>query len=178
MSKTASIDRLDAQILDLLTANARIGVAELADSLGVSRNTVLSRMKRLEESQVLLGFRPIINFSAIGMAVQALVSVEIDQRRMSQIIAGLRALPEVLEVKIQAGREDILVHVALASLEALQELTASVVAIEGVRKTTSTFSVADPVSFRVQPLLHKITAGTGWGRSTPAPDVTTDGPRP
>lgn len=164
-----SIDRLDAQILSELTSDARIGIAELATALGVSRNTVQARIRRLEESRVLLGFRPIVNLAAIGMPVQALISLELDQRKMMSIIAGLKALPQVLEVRIQAGREDLSVEVAIESLEALQQLTAAVVAIDGVRKTTSSFSVATPIPYRVQPLLDQVTAGSGWGRSTPAP---------
>ncbi|WP_235734393.1 Lrp/AsnC family transcriptional regulator [Nocardioides alcanivorans] len=164
----AIIDRLDAQILRLLTEDARAGVAEMATTLSVSRNTVQLRLTRLMEAGILQGFRPIIDLAAIGMPVQALVSVELDQRLLGPIVQGLARLPEVIEVRIQAGREDILVQVAIASLEALQELTASVVAIDGVRKTTSTFSVSTPVAFRVQPLLNKITEDAGWGRSTPA----------
>lgn len=165
------IDRLDVEILRLLTIDARVGIAEMAEVLKVSRNTIQLRMTRLVDSGVLRGFRPDIDLTAIGMPVQALISVELDQRLLASIVKGLADLPEVLEVKIQAGREDILVHVAIASLEALQKLTASIVAIEGVRKTNSTFSVATPVPFRVQPLLHKVTEDTGWGRSTPAPTL-------
>ncbi|GAA3518124.1 Lrp/AsnC ligand binding domain-containing protein [Aeromicrobium panaciterrae] len=164
-----SIDQLDFELLAKLTVNARAGIAELATDLGVSRNTIHMRLRRLQETGVLMGFRPVINFSAVGMPVQALVSLELDQRRLANVVEGLRGLPEVLEVKIQAGREDLLVHVAISSLEALQVLTAAIVDIEGVRKTTSTFSVATPIPFRVQPLLDHITTGTGWGRSTPAP---------
>ena len=164
-----TIDRLDAEILRLLTDDARMGVAEMAERLSVSRNTVQLRMSRLVDHGILKGFRPVIDLAAIGMPVQALVSVELDQRLLGSIVRGLAQLPEVIEVKIQAGREDILVHVAISSLEALQVLTASIVGIDGVRKTNSTFSVATPVPFRVQPLLHKLTEDTGWGRSTPAP---------
>lgn len=163
-----TIDRLDAEILRLLTDDARAGVAEMAERLSVSRNTVQLRMNRLVDQGILKGFRPVIDLAAIGMPVQALVSVELDQRLLGPIVHGLAQLPEVLEVKIQAGREDILVHVAISSLEALQVVTAAIVGIEGVRKTTSTFSVASAVPFRVQPLLHKLTEDTGWGRSTPA----------
>ena len=165
-----TIDQLDVQLLDKLTANARAGVAELAAELGVSRNTVQFRMRRLEADGILLGFQPIIDLSAVGVPVQALVSLELDQRAMSRIVRGLEALPAVLEVKIQAGREDLLVHVAIGSLEELQELTAAMVGIEGVRKTTSTFTVATPIPYRVQPLLKEVTKGAGWGRSTPAPN--------
>jgi DNA-binding Lrp family transcriptional regulator len=164
-----SIDRLDAEILGRLTVNARAGVAELAADLHVSRATVQLRLRRLVESGVLLGFQPIIDFSSIGMPVQALISIELDQRLLASIIRGLRLLPEVLEVSIQAGREDLLIHVAISSLDALQVLTAAIVDIDGVRKTNSTFSVATPIPFRVQPLLEHITSDAGWGRSTPAP---------
>ena len=164
-----SIDQLDVEILGKLTQNARAGIAELAAALGVSRNTVQLRLRRLESEGILLGFHPIINLSAIGLPVQALVTLEIDQRVMSRIVQGLKYLPEVLEVKIQAGREDLLVHVAIGSLEELQALTAAIVDIDGVRKTTSTFTVATPIPYRVQPLLNEVTKGAGWGRSTPAP---------
>jgi DNA-binding Lrp family transcriptional regulator len=165
----AAIDQLDAEILRLLSDDARASIAEMAEALSVSRSTVQQRMGRLVDSGILRGFRPVIDLAAIGVPIQALVSVELDQRLLGPIVRGLGRLPEVIEVRIQAGREDILVQVAIASLEALQELTAAIVAIEGVRKTTSTFSVATPIAYRVQPLLNKITADSGWGRSTPAP---------
>lgn len=164
-----TIDRLDVEILTRLTTNARAGIAELASNLGVSRTTIQLRLRRLEEEGILVGFQPVINLAAIGMRVQALVTLEIDQRTMSTIVGGLQSLPEVLEVRIQAGREDLLVHVAIGSLEGLQALTAAIVQIDGVRKTTSTFTVSTPIPYRVEPLLRKLTKDAGWGRSTPAP---------
>lgn len=167
--KLGSIDRLDAEILRRLTENARVGVAELATELGVSRGTVQLRMRRLEDSGVLLGFMPIVDLRQLGLPIQAYVSLELDQRKLASIVEGLRALPEVLEVSIQAGREDLVVQVALESLEALQVLTALIVELDGVRKTTSTFTVSTPVPYRIQPLLELISDGSGWGRATPAP---------
>lgn len=167
----ATIDRLDVEILVRLAGNARVGIAELAAELGVSRTTVQLRIRRLEEEGVLVGFQPVIDLAAVGAPVQALVTLEIDQRVMGPIVRGLQKLPEVLEVRIQAGREDLLVHVAIASLEELQELTAAIVQIDGVRKTTSTFTVSTPIPYRIEPLLRKITKDAGWGRSTPAPQA-------
>ena len=163
------IDRLDAEIISTLEGNARIGIAELAAELGVSRTTIQLRLRRLEDEGVLLGFQPIVNLRKVGAAVEALITLEIDQRRMSTVVRGLHALPEVLEVRIQAGREDILAHVGIASLEDLQALTTAIVGIEGVRKTTSMFTVSTPVRHRLAPLLRKLTAEAGWGRANPAP---------
>ena len=164
-----TIDQLDVEILARLAVNARTGIAELATSLGVSRNTVQLRLRRLEEVGVLVGFHPIIDLAAVGMPIQATVTLEIDQRLMTPIIQGLQRLPEVLEVRIQAGQEDLAVHVAIPSLEGLQALTAAIVEIDGVRKTTSTFTVSTPIPHRIEPLLRKVTKDAGWGRSTPAP---------
>ncbi|WP_435126693.1 Lrp/AsnC family transcriptional regulator [Actinacidiphila sp. bgisy144] len=164
----AAIDQLDVEILARLTENARTGIAEIAAALGVSRATVQIRMRRLENEGILLGFQPIINLPAVGIPLQALVSLEVDQRLLPSIVRGLRELPSVLEVRIQSGREDLLVHVAIESLEDHQKLTMAIVAIDGVRKTTSTFMVSTPVPYRVQPLLEEVARGTGWGRSTPA----------
>lgn len=163
------IDRLDAEIISKLADNARIGIADLAAELGVSRTTVQLRLRKLEDDGILLGFQPIVNLSKMGAPVEALITLEIDQRRMGTIVRGLHALPEVLEVRIQAGREDLLAHVGIGSLEELQVLTAAIVAIEGVRKTTSTFTVSTPVRYRLAPLLRKLTRESGWGRANPAP---------
>ncbi|MGP3534276.1 Lrp/AsnC family transcriptional regulator [Microbacterium sp. RD1] len=172
------IDRLDAEIISKLAENARIGIAELAAELGVSRTTIQLRLRRLEDEGVLLGFQPIVNLSKVGAAVEALITLEIDQRRMATVVRGLHALPEVLEVRIQAGREDILAHVGIASLEDLQVLTTAIVGIEGVRKTTSMFTVSTPVRYRLAPLLRKLTAEAGWGRASPAPGEADPQARP
>lgn len=164
-----SIDQLDAEILVRLAADARIGIAQLASELGVSRATAQLRLRRLEDDGVLLGFRPIIDLAAVGAPVQAVVTLEVDQQKVGAIVQGLQALPEVLEVRLQAGAVDLHVSVAIASLEALQPLTAAIVQIDGVRKSVSTFTVGTPLPYRIEPLLHLLTADTGWGRSTPSP---------
>src|SRR3546814_4011462 len=74
------IDRLDAEIISKLAENARIGIAELASELGVSRTTVQLRLRKLEDDGVLLGFQPIVNLSKMGAPVEALITLEIDQR--------------------------------------------------------------------------------------------------
>lgn len=57
MSTSISIDRLDSELLGRLNIDARTTVAELAADLGIARNTVLARLKRLEELGVVKGQR-------------------------------------------------------------------------------------------------------------------------
>lgn len=163
-----SIDRLDAEIIGKLARNARIGIAELSTALGVARNTVQSRIRRLEESGVLTGFLPVVDLEVVGAPVQAFVALELDQRRLQQVATALGTIPHVLEVNIQAGREDLVARVAAPTHKELQEVIGHMIEIDGVRHTVSTLVVSTPVPFRTQPLIDRLTQDSGFGRSTPA----------
>lgn len=164
-----TFDRLDAEIIGLLDSNGRMGIAQLAADLGISRNTIQARMRRLEESSVLRGFRPELDLPAIGLPVQAYISLETDQRMLPQIIKGLEAVPEVLEARTQAGREDIVALVASSSVADLQRISIELVNIAGVRHTDTTLIINTVVPYRVWPLLDRHSSAHGWGRSTPPP---------
>jgi DNA-binding Lrp family transcriptional regulator len=164
-----TFDRLDAEILGRLDADGRLGVAQLAADLGVSRNTIQARMRRLEESEVLRGFRPELDLAAIGLTVQGYISLEIDQRKLDEIVEQLQELPEVLEAHTQAGRQDIVVRVASSSVSALQQISVDLVNIDGVRHTDTTLIINTVVPYRVWPVLDRHTSAKGWGRSTPPP---------
>ncbi|MGS0562686.1 Lrp/AsnC family transcriptional regulator [Microbacterium aurugineum] len=165
-----SIDRLDSEIIGRLVVHARPGIAELAGALGVARNTVQSRIRRLEESGVLAGLRPLVDLESVGVAVQAFVALELDQRRLLRVVEGLTEIPQVLEINTQAGREDLLVRVGAVTHRDLQGAVARIIEIEGVRSTMTTMIVSTPLPLRTQPLLDHLTAQAGFGRSTPAPD--------
>jgi DNA-binding Lrp family transcriptional regulator len=169
-----SLDKLDSDLIDLLGRNARMGVAELASTLGVARNTVQSRLRRLEESGLLRGFRPDVDLGAAGIAVQAFIALEVEQGRLLKIAELLTAMPEVLEIHVTTGREDLLARVATESQAGLQQLIEHIVGTPGVVHSSTTLTLTTPLNYRIQPLLEKLTQTRGWGRSTPAP--RDDGP--
>ncbi|KQY55831.1 hypothetical protein ASD11_15115 [Aeromicrobium sp. Root495] len=165
----ASIDELDVEILERLRDDARRGVVEIASDLRISRNTVHQRLKRLTDEGILAGFIPHIDLAAIGLPVRANVSLELDQRRLRHVIEETARIPYVLEIKTQAGREDLLVEIAGSTLEEIQKIASLMVHIDGVRHTTTTLIVSTPLPYRVGPILRHVFSGSGWGRSTPLP---------
>ena len=50
------MDQLDQQLIALLRQDARLAVADLAHKLQVSRGTVTNRLRKLEDSQVIVGY--------------------------------------------------------------------------------------------------------------------------
>lgn len=164
-----SLDRLDLEILRTLTNDARTGVVEMSTALGVSRNTVQSRVRRLEQSGVLTGYQPCVDLAAAGLPVQAFVALEINQVGMSAVVNGLSRIPQVLEVHATTGREDLLLRVAAGTQAELQELVERILAVPGVVHSSTTLALTTPLPYRVIPLLQESTRDAGWGRSTPKP---------
>ena len=69
VSNMLNIDRLDGELISLLEQDARQGIGDLADRLGVSRNTVQSRLRRLTEAGLLRGFTPRLDLVEVGIKV-------------------------------------------------------------------------------------------------------------
>lgn len=167
-----NFDRLDAALLAELTHNPRAGIVDLAAKLGVARNTVQSRIRKMEESGAVTGYRPVVDLPKLGVPLQAFIGAELVQARMGYVVERLERFPEVLEVHATTGREDLLVRIAAQSQEDLLLVLERIHALEGVAHTTTTLALTTPVPYRTQPLLDKLTKTAGHGRSTPAPDST------
>jgi|ERR1700722_2384015 len=165
--RMSSIDQLDTALLTALDADPRTGVRELAQRLGVARNTVQARLRRLEESGVLEGFTVRVNLSTIGLPVHAFVRMELAQGALSSVIEALRARPAVLEVHATTGQSDLSVRVAARNHPDLQEMLQDILAIPGVLRTSTEMALTTPVPYRTGPLLRSLTAGTGSGRAHP-----------
>ena len=163
------IDRLDAELIGALTRDARTGVVELAGLLGVARNTVQARLRRLQDDGLTSGFMPRVDLEAVGVSVQAFAALALDQGRLDDIVAQLAAMPHVLEVHATTGREDLLVRLGATSHAELQQLIQRIVGLPGVSHSDTKLALTTPLPYRVQPLLTHLTRSAGFGRSTPAP---------
>src|SRR5699024_8007724 len=121
-------------------------------------------------SGTLVGYRPELDLPSLGLPLQAFVGVGLEQAKLSQVIAELRRVPEVLEVHATTGREDLLVRMAAESQAEMLGQIEKLHAIPGVAHTTTTVALTTPVAYRTQPLVDHITRESGHGRSTPAPE--------
>lgn len=161
-----SIDELDVELLKLLEHDARQGVAGLASTLGISRNTVQSRIRRLEEGGLIAGYRPQIDLTQAGLVVQAFLALETEQGSLTTIAEAVTRIPQVIEVHTVTGREDLLVRVATATQPELLTLIEGIVGFSGVIHSTTWLTLTNPLPHRAVPALAEKAKGTGWGRST------------
>jgi len=72
------LDELDQALLALLRADARMSVADLAKQLDVSRATIGNRIKRLEQSGVIVGYTVRLRPDAVPQEIRAWMSIAVE----------------------------------------------------------------------------------------------------
>jgi DNA-binding Lrp family transcriptional regulator len=161
-----SIDRLDAALIELLTAEPRVGVLEASRRLRVARGTVQARLDRMRQRGVITGYGPEVDPAALGYAVTAFIALEIRQVGGHDPVAErLATIPEVLEVHTTSGVGDMLCRVVARSNADLQRVLDSIVSVEGVVRSSTAISLATQVRYRILPLVRAAAAGSMPGRS-------------
>jgi len=147
------IDDIDSQILHALIKDPRATVVALAHTTGLARNTIHSRLARLEADGVLQSFERRIDPAALGYPLTAFIMVTVTQRKLSAIGNALESVPEVIEVHGLSGVTDLLVHIVARNAEDLYRIAGRILDIDGVEKTTTGLVMRRLVDYRLSPLL-------------------------
>ncbi|KDN82082.1 AsnC family transcriptional regulator [Kitasatospora cheerisanensis KCTC 2395] len=117
------LDETDRAIVRALLENARTANSALAELVGIAPSTCLARVRALRERGVIHGYHAEVDLPAVGLPLQAMISVRLRAHTREQN-EGFRTtapnLPGVLEVFHIAGADDYLLHVAVADPEALR----------------------------------------------------------
>lgn len=148
------LDHVDLELLSALADDPRTTVVSLAERLRLSRNTVQSRMARLEQAGVFQSFERSISSNALGFPLEAYISVGVKQARLPQIAAELARIPEVLQAHGMSGQIDLIAFVACRDARHLFDVDARILAIEGVDRTETSLVMSEAVSYRVSGLME------------------------
>ena len=137
------LDNLDWGLLTELQSDARTSFNELARRLGVSAPTVAQRVRRLEEAGVITGYRATVDVSAVGLGVQALVSMRCYGPRCITLQPERVAdFAEILSIVRLTGDVCSVVHIAAKDV---QQLTAVPERLWGYGETSSAMILSWPV---------------------------------
>ncbi|MFF4761389.1 Lrp/AsnC family transcriptional regulator [Streptomyces sp. NPDC001292] len=159
MSIVQNHDRIsptDARLLLALIDHPRATTIALAEHARLSRNTVQTRLARLEQDRGLVSFDRRIDPKALGYTLTAYVTTQVTQRRLDDVATALAAIPEVLQVHGVSGPIDLLVHVVAADADDLYRIAGQILAIPGVERTNTALVMRELVDYRITPLLCRI----------------------
>jgi DNA-binding Lrp family transcriptional regulator len=117
------MDVTDRKILAELQKDGRLSATELAERIGLSLSPCHRRVRALEESGVIAGYRANVQLGAVGLNFSAVIFVTLREANGKSVRAFESALPDMTEI-ISAqrlfGDPDYMLHVVTRDLAAFQ----------------------------------------------------------
>ncbi|SFV35093.1 Lrp/AsnC family transcriptional regulator, leucine-responsive regulatory protein [Devosia crocina] len=120
-----TLDQIDRKILDELSRDGRISVAELSRRVNLSKTPCQARIKRLETDGYILGYRAVVDPERLGLPHVAFVEVKLSDTRKAALSAfnkAVRALPQVEQAHMIASSFDYLLKVRTKDIAAYREV--------------------------------------------------------
>jgi Lrp/AsnC family transcriptional regulator for asnA, asnC and gidA len=116
------IDTLDLEILKLLVNDARMPTLEIANKLKSNVTTIHSRIKRLVESKVILGFTADLDLEKIGYQVWKVDFYLSEYTKIHQIISYLEKNPLLLSVDYTIGHANLEIEINVKNINQLHSI--------------------------------------------------------
>ena len=149
------LDGIDARLLLALIDEPDATTVALAQRLGVSRNTVQSRLQKLS-AHTLESFQRRISPRSMGYEVEAFMNASIRQGYDHQTMKALSEIPEVLEIFATTGDADLRITVTALSTDDLYRVNRLILDIPGIVRTSTSVVLREFLSYRTKPLLQRI----------------------
>jgi len=136
------VDRTDKKIIAELQADGRLSLTELADKVGLSLSPCHRRVKSLEETGIISGYRAQVDTAKLGLSFSVIVFVSLekaDRKAVSSFEEAVVEVPEVITAQRLFGNPDYMLHVLTRDMESFQRLyDLNLSALPGVQRLTST----------------------------------------
>ncbi|MEU9831986.1 Lrp/AsnC family transcriptional regulator [Streptosporangium sp. NPDC048047] len=150
------MDGIDRKILAVLQEDGRLTITDLAARVGLSVSPCHRRLRELERSGTIRGYRAVVDAGALGLGFQALVFVTMRQEDRDTLLGfedAVARIPEVVQAQRLFGDPDYLLRIVTADLTAYQELEDDVLsALPGVQRLNSTLVMKHVVNDRPFPI--------------------------
>ena len=131
-----SLDSIDKKIISLLKSNARNSVSKIADLVGLSIPATSDRIKKLEELEIIKGYKAVINSRKIGIDLRALITIISESSsNYEKIINFVNETDEVVECFATTGRGSHILIVETQNTDSLEKLLRTIQSWPNVIRT-------------------------------------------
>lgn len=139
------MDRIDRKILDQLAQDSSFTGEALGERVGLSPSAAHRRVKALEESGAILGYRARLSHAARGYPSTVFVQVTLTDQRQATMLAFEQALtstPQIAEAYLMSGPSDYLIKVLVRGDDSYERIHREILsALPGVHRLVSQFTI-------------------------------------
>jgi Lrp/AsnC family leucine-responsive transcriptional regulator len=151
-------DRVDRAIVSLLQTDGRIANVDLADAVGLSPSACLRRVRALEASGIIAGYRAELDRIQAGLGLTIFIELRVEghsRDTSTRVEQALTAIPAVVACYLISGSADFFVEVAVPDLASYEQLLlGQILTINSVVDAKSTFAIRSFLSRGPLPLDH------------------------
>lgn len=155
LATVRTLDAVDLRMLLALVATPRASAVALAQTLGLSRNTVRARLAALARDGAFRDYDRAVDPAAAGCPLTAFTTLQVRQDRLTEVVRALTGIPEVVQAHGVTGSADLLVQVVAASSDDLFRVEGAVRACPGVERAETVLGIREVVPYRIAPLLRQ-----------------------
>src|SRR5579871_2684324 len=151
-------DTVDRAIVSRLQRDGRIANVDLADAISLSPSACLRRVRALEASGIIAGYRAEVSRVRAGLGLTVFIGLKVEGQSpetAAQIEQSLLAIPAVVACYLVSGTSDFLVEAAIPDLASYEQLLlGQILTIPSVIEAQSTFAIRTILSRGPLPLDH------------------------
>jgi Lrp/AsnC family transcriptional regulator, leucine-responsive regulatory protein len=151
-------DRVDRAIVSRLQVDGRLPNVDLAEAVSLSPSACLRRVKALESSGIIAGYRAEVDRVRAGLGLTVFIELKVEshsQETSAQLEAALTAIPAVVACYLISGTADFFVEVVVPDLAAYEQLLlGQILAIPQVVSAQSNFAIRTVLNRGPLPLNH------------------------
>ena len=133
------LDRTDRDIIRSLERDARMSLRSVAEEIGVSLGTVSNRLKRLEDTGVIKGYRVEIDPDKVGWGLTVVVGLRIEKGRLLELQRLIAEDSRVLGVYDVTGEFDSMILARAKDRSDLDDLSKTVLSMDGIMRSVTHF---------------------------------------
>ena len=141
-NEPSGLDAFDRKILSILSSEGRISIADLARQIGLSKSPTQARLRRLEDSGVISGYRALVDPIRLGLDHVAFVEVRLSDTReaaLAQFNAAVARIGEIEQVHLIAGNFDYLMKIRTKNMNDYRMVLAEKISTLPHVASTSTY---------------------------------------
>ena len=139
------MDAIDYQIIQILQDNGRIPIKKLAEIVSLTPPAVAERIRKLEESGVILGYKAIVDYKKLGKNIKAIIIVTLSPERRKEFIEFARQNNCILECHHVTGGFSMSIKAVFSDMTELEMLVGK---IQQYGSTQTLIVLSSPVEFK------------------------------
>ena len=144
------MDETDRRLVGILRHDGRRAISVMAAELKLSRAPVRARLERLEQRGDIIGFTVVLRADAVALPVRGLTMIEVEGRRLDQVVDALSGFAEIGAIHTTNGKWDLIVELSAQSLTDLDAVLRRLRLVPGITASETNLLLATPRSTRAR----------------------------